>query len=338
MAADQAGRARPRRRIEIKYRRASDAVTARPFHVRPWLCYVQPLNSGVTAMTSLSSMRRGYGLLRCPICRLDFVASESTLACSNRHSFDIARSGYVNLLAGRRRLPAGGGDSAVQLRHRAAFLEAGYFDAISATIAGHVQHFTAPTDSGWRVLDAGCGTGYHLGKIAAALEAPVVGLGLDISSEAGRHAARRWPSLAFAIVDVWREWPVRDAAADVVISVLAPKNFPETARVLRPGGLLAMAYPGPDHLVELRRSIGLMRQHPTKAGQYATAAADLIGPPTTVRLVRHTTLNATAIRHAILMGPNARAAATAVLEIGTEALNVTIDMVVLFAQKLHLAR
>jgi 23S rRNA (guanine745-N1)-methyltransferase len=300
---------------------------------------VQPLNSGVTAMTSLSSSTRcGYGLLRCPICRLDFIASESTLACSNRHSFDIARSGYVNLLAGRRRLPAAGGDSAVQLRHRAEFLEAGHFDAISETIAGHVQHVTAPADSGWRVLDAGCGTGHHLGKIAAALAAPVVGLGLDISSEAGRHAARRWPSLAFATVDVWREWPVRDAAVDVVISVLAPKNFRETARVLRPGGLFAMAYPGPDHLVELRRSFGLMRQHATKAGQYATAATDLIGPPTTARLVRRTTLDATAVRDAILMGPNARAAAATAFEIGTEALNVTIDMVMLFAQKPRLTR
>ena len=59
----------------------------------------------------------------------------------------------------------------------------------------------------------------------------MVGLGLDISSEAGRYAARRWPSLAFATVDLWREWPIRDAAVDLVVSVVAPKNFAETARV-----------------------------------------------------------------------------------------------------------
>src|SRR5262249_32574659 len=147
-------------------------------------------------------------------CRLDFTASGGALACSNRHSFDIARSGYVNLLAGRRRLPAGGGDSAVQLRHRAAFLDAGHFDAIGETIAHHARRVTAATaDNCWRVLDIGCGTGHHLGKVAAVLNAPVVGLGLDISAEAGRQAARRWPGLAFAIADVWREWPVRDAVA-----------------------------------------------------------------------------------------------------------------------------
>ena len=34
------------------------------------------------------------------------------------------------------------------------------------------------------------------------------------------------------------------AAIDLVLSIFAPKNFPEAARVLRPGGWLAIAYPG----------------------------------------------------------------------------------------------
>jgi 23S rRNA (guanine745-N1)-methyltransferase len=42
--------------------------------------------------------------------------------------------------------------------------------------------------------------------------------------------------LAFAVANLWTEWPVQDAALDLVISIFAPKNFPEAARVLRPGG------------------------------------------------------------------------------------------------------
>jgi 23S rRNA (guanine745-N1)-methyltransferase len=174
-------------------------------------------------------------LSRCPICRLDLTAAESTLACRNRHSFDIARTGYVTLLGGRRRLPGAGGDSADQLRHRAAFLGIGHFDSIATLIVRQARRVSTGPDIGRRVLDAGCGTS-HLGKVAAALKAPVIGLGLDISSAAGRHAARRWPNLAFATADVWRQWPVRDATADLVMSIFAPKNFAETARVLRPGG------------------------------------------------------------------------------------------------------
>jgi 23S rRNA (guanine745-N1)-methyltransferase len=285
-------------------------------------------------MASLSPlMRRGLALLRCPICSLDLTAAGGSLKCRNRHSFDIARTGYVNLLGSRRRLPGAGGDSAVQLRHRAAFLDAGHFDGIGAMIARQARQAGAGVNSCWRVLDAGCGTGHYLGKVAATLKAPVVGLGLDISSEAGRHAARRWPDLAFATADVWRPWPVRDAVADLVVSVFAPKNFPEAARVLRPGGLLAMAYPGPNHLAELREGFGLMRQHEAKADRYLEAAAKHIGSPITARLVRRTTLGLAGVRDVILMGPNARGVARTAMEIDAPSLGVTFDVVMLFACK-----
>jgi hypothetical protein len=92
---------------------------------------------------------------------------------------------------------AAGGDSTIQLRHRAAFLDAGHYDALGAMIARHMKHGTAPTNHRWCVLDAGCGTGHHLDRNRAGLTRRVVGLGLDISSEAGRYAARRWPGLAW---------------------------------------------------------------------------------------------------------------------------------------------
>ena len=287
-------------------------------------------------MTSLSPLTRlGLALLRCPICSLDLTAAGGSLKCRNRHSFDIARTGYVNLLGGRRRLPGAGGDSAVQLRHRAAFLDAGHFDCIAAMIARRACQLSAAVDNCWRVLDAGCGTGHHLGKVAATLKAPVVGLGLDISSEAGRHAARRWPALAFATADVWRPWPVRDAVVDLVMSVFAPKNFPETARVLRSGGLLAMAYPGPNHLAELRAGFGLMRQHEAKADRYLEAAAKHVGSPTTARLVRRVMLGLSGVRDVILMGPNAHGVTRTALEIDAQSLRVTFDVVMLFARKQH---
>ena len=74
--------------------------------------------------------------------------------------------------------------------------------------------------------------------------------------------------LAFAVTDLWTEWPVRDAAVDLVISIFAPKNYPEAARVLRPGGWLAVAYPGADHMIELRDRFGLLSQHEPAARRY----------------------------------------------------------------------
>ena len=274
------------------------------------------------------SPRPGHGLLRCPICRLDLAPAAGSLVCGNRHSFDLARDGYVNLLNGRRRSLIAGGDSAEQLDHRAAFLEAGHFNPIASAIASQVAH-AAP---GWRVLDAGCGTGHHLAGVAAALRTPLVGLGVDIARTAAQRAARRWRELAFAVADVWTEWPVQDEAADLVLSIFAPKNFAEMSRVLRPGGWLALAYPGPNHLAELVDRFGLMQQHAGKTDRYAEAMQRWGGPSTAVRLVHRLGLDRESIRHAVLMGPNARHIAASALDVAA-AMDVTIDIAMLFARK-----
>jgi len=158
-------------------------------------------------------------------------------------------------------------------------------------------------------------------------------LGLDISKDAARQAARRWPGPAFAVADLWGEWPVHDAAIDLVISIFAPKNFPEMARVLRPGGWLAVAYPGPDHLIELRNRFGLLRQNEANSERYADMATRLIGPPSVRRLHRRAVLDSEATRAVILMGPNARHVDPASLDVGPDPFAVTFDINVLFAQR-----
>jgi 23S rRNA (guanine745-N1)-methyltransferase len=87
-------------------------------------------------MSSLQP-RPGHWLLRCPLCKSGFTAAAGALVCRNGHSFDLAREGYVNLLSGRRRRPAAGGDSAAQLRHRTQFLDAGHLDALTETIVSN---------------------------------------------------------------------------------------------------------------------------------------------------------------------------------------------------------
>jgi SAM-dependent methyltransferase len=173
--------------------------------------------------------------------RLGLDSRGVALGCGKGHSFDLARDGYVNLLPGNRRRPAAGGDGSAQLRHRSAFLDAGHFGFITAAIAERLQHGQIRSAGGGRhVLDAGCGTGHHLASIAAAFGPGAVGLGLDISAAAARLAARSCPGLAFAVADLWSEWPVQDAAFDLVLSIFAPRNLAETMRVLRPGGWLAL--------------------------------------------------------------------------------------------------
>jgi 23S rRNA (guanine745-N1)-methyltransferase len=126
---------------------------------------------------------------------------------------------------------------------------------------------------------------------------------------------------------------VHGAGIDLLVSVFAPKNFPEMARVLRPGGRLAVAYPGPDHLIELRDRFGLMRQHLEAAQRYTEMARRSIGEPSTKRLRSRSVLDANAVRAVILMGPNARHIDPSTLDAGLGPLAVTFDINVLFARK-----
>jgi 23S rRNA (guanine745-N1)-methyltransferase len=268
--------------------------------------------------------RSGFDLFRCPVCRGDLVLAGRMLRCAKRHSFDLARSGYVNLLTGSGAVPAEGGDAPQQLARRDAFLGKGYFDGIADTILAQMD------PSHRTILDAGCGTAYHLHRLAGA--DGISAAGLDLSKDAAAMAARRHPDFAFAVADIWRDWPVRDAAADLVLSIFAPKNFREAARVLRPGGILATAFPGPDHLIELRQAFGLLDQGEGKAESYAAAMAETIAAPAQRRLRTTTRLDAADIADVVLMGPNAHR--TDLRSLPTEGRrDVTFDIELLIARK-----
>jgi len=264
-----------------------------------------------------------FALFRCPVCRADLTLSERSLRCPQRHSFDLARTGYVNLLTGHGAAPAEGGDDPQQLARRDAFLAKGHFDGITDAIRAQL-----PADS-CTILDAGCGTAHHLRRLARGGDSAA---GIDVSKDAASYAARRLPDFAFAVADIWRDWPLHDAGIDLVLSIFAPKDFPEAARVLRPGGVLAVAFPGPDHLIELRREFGLLDQGEGKAETYAASMDETVGPPHHQRLRAEAQLDAADIANVILMGPNARRAKLDALP-PESTRSVSFDIELLIARK-----
>jgi 23S rRNA (guanine745-N1)-methyltransferase len=100
--------------------------------------------------------------------------------------------------------------------------------------------------------------------------------------------------------------PVRDAVADRVLVVFAPRNGPEIARVLAPGGRLVVVTPAADHLGELVGPLGLLRVDPDKQARLAAG----LGPRLRqVRAAAHREL--LSLRHhdvltLVGMGPHAR--------------------------------
>ncbi|PTA45764.1 putative RNA methyltransferase [Micromonospora sp. RP3T] len=206
--------------------------------------------------------------LRCPVCGeplADATAGTTrALRCPRGHSFDTARQGYVNLLAGR---APHSGDSAGMVADRADFLAAGHYDTVAAALAAAATR-VAPDDPYPLVVEPGAGTGHYLAAVLAALP-DAAGLALDVSKPALRRAARAHPRAAAALADTWQRLPLADRSVAVLLNVFAPRNGPEFHRVLDPAGALLVVTPAADHLAELVDALDLLRVDPAKADRVA---------------------------------------------------------------------
>jgi 23S rRNA (guanine745-N1)-methyltransferase len=248
--------------------------------------------------------------LACPHCGQALALTEGgrALRCSGRHTFDVAKQGYANLLPGDAH--TGTGDTAAMVAAREAFLGAGHYAPIAAALAAAVPDALPETPEeaspggGESVVDLGAGTGYYL---AAVLDARprARGLALDISKFALRRAARSHPRAGAVVCDAWRPLPLRDAAASVVLNVFAPRNGPEIRRVLRPGGTLLVVSPTPRHLAELVGELGLIGVDARKSERLSAT----LGPHLEFQgSSEHTfplLLDRAAVRTAVDMGPSA---------------------------------
>ncbi len=193
-------------------------------------------------------------LLTCPICTTQLAQTNNTLICANAHTFDIAREGYVNLL--RKPLP---GDTKEMLAARRSFLERGSYQPLSDTLNQLASTYLAASTSPTCILDAGCGEGYYLGRLQQFLtNRPLQCVGLDISKEAIRLAARRYKQACFVVANLKEQLVLANSALHMILNIFAPRNPAEFARVLVPGGLLLVAIPAPEHLLQLRSALHLL--------------------------------------------------------------------------------
>ena len=188
-------------------------------------------------------------LLRCPLCEGELAEADGTLRCPEGHSFDIARQGYVNLVPGR-------ADTAEMVDARDAFLRAGHFRPLAAALAEDARSAAGAAGPAGAVIDLGAGTGHHLAAVLDALPG-ARGIAIDASAAALRRAARSHERATAVGADVWKPLPLRDGIATIVLSVFAPRNASEMARIIAPSGVVIAVTPTTRHLHELVGPLGL---------------------------------------------------------------------------------
>jgi 23S rRNA (guanine745-N1)-methyltransferase len=243
--------------------------------------------------------------LRCPNCLLEIDAvDERTLGCGNGHRFDVSKHGIVTLLPPK--APRTIGDDRAMLEARAALLASGAYGPIAAAIADAVSSagFDGATDAP-RIADLGCGTGYYSAFLAEASPSARF-LVADRSPDAVRMSRRALAGSTGVVLDTWRPLPLRDAVADVVLDVFAPRNPPEFSRILRPGGVLVVVVPTADHLHELRAE-GAMLDVPAEKAELVGDRFRAGGLTRRSRTMVSYPLEASAMTQALLvdMGPAA---------------------------------
>ena len=181
-------------------------------------------------------------------CGLPLERRERVFACSAGHSFDIARSGYVNLLQPQDRRSPEAGDSKAAVEARAALDRAGVGRTLLDALIDKIAALDLPP--GPIALDLGAGSGEMLGRLCR--DRSITGVGIDLSVAAVDLASRRFPALTWIVANADRRLPIRDRSVDVVLSVHGRRNPSESARVLKEAGVLIVALPAPDDLIELR--------------------------------------------------------------------------------------
>ncbi len=185
----------------------------------------------------------------CPVCGEKLTENEKNAVCAKNHSFDKAKSGYINLLPNN--LPAGNhGDNKLMINARHSFLEKGYYLLLRNKLCEVLSEIMP--DKGV-LLDLGCGEGWYTEGFCDTLPYAEI-LAVDISKDALKYAAKRNKRIKCAVASVFH-LPFEDSAVDIGVSVFSPLCEEEFCRVIKENGYFVYVIPAENHLWSLKKAI-----------------------------------------------------------------------------------
>lgn len=184
----------------------------------------------------------------CPICQENLTLVESSLKCSNRHSFDLAKFGYVNLAP---QIKQSANYDKENFQNRQQILEAGFYQAILEAVSDLLSN----SKNAKTILDIGCGEGFYSRKLQES-HSDKIFYAFDISKNSVQIAAKSEPnwSVNWFVGDLAR-LPMKDASMDILLDIFSPANYGEFRRVLFKDGILIKVIPTENHLKEIRQMV-----------------------------------------------------------------------------------
>lgn len=184
----------------------------------------------------------------CPICQENLTLLETNFKCCNRHSFDLAKFGYVNLAP---QIKQSANYDKENFQNRQQILEAGFYQAILDA----VSDLLASSKTTTTILDIGCDEGFYSRKLQESHSEKTF-YAFDISKDSVQIAAKSEPNWAvnWFVGDLAR-LPIKDANMDILLDIFSPANYGEFRRVLSKDGILIKVIPTENHLKEIRQRV-----------------------------------------------------------------------------------
>ena len=184
----------------------------------------------------------------CPICQENLTLVESSLKCNNRHSFDLAKFGYVNLAP---QIKQSANYDKENFQNRQQILEAGFYQAILEAVSDLLSN----SKNAKTILDIGCGEGFYSRKLQKRHPDKTF-YAFDISKDSVQIAAKSEANWAvnWFVGDLAR-LPIKDASMDILLDIFSPANYGEFRRVLSKDGILIKVIPTKNHLKEIRQKV-----------------------------------------------------------------------------------
>lgn len=248
---------------------------------------------------SASTAQSISGKLRCPLCHESVEVRElKSIVCTNNHTFDFAKQGYVNLL--QKPVNTQYDDALFEARQKI-ICDAELYAPIHQKIAALIDNELTEDAL---LFDAGSGEGSHLEKIMNEVsDKKLTGIGLDISKEGVLMAAKNYEGQVWVVGDLANP-PFADGSCKFILNFLSPANYSEFKRILTDDGIIIKVIPGTGYLKELRTELFSN----TEESEYEnTDTLDLLKRNVTVvseeRITYSRSLDADSLKNLISMSP-----------------------------------
>lgn len=176
----------------------------------------------------------------CPICKEKLVKENNSYKCLNKHNYDIAKQGYLNL---SNKSSNKTGDEKEMVIARNEFLNKDYYLFLKDKLNEIIDQLKVNN-----LLDLACGEGYYTKSFKVKDK-----MGIDLSKEALKIASRNDKESTYILKTIF-DVPLKDKSVDLITTIFAPISK-EIPRLLKEDGYFILVKPDVYHLYELKKAV-----------------------------------------------------------------------------------